>query len=140
MFKQIFQKLFSSEKARLQAENERLRIEKTLAEEAAERLRAEKELAEQTRQEEEAKRDAERNGTTPWVEIKSANFDEVKGFRIELDWNQAFIQHLKESGLKGKSDEEIVQKWLGFLYGDIVDRLEQTVIERNSTKTTNDFM
>src|SRR4051812_47504058 len=51
---------------------------------------------------------AKYDSVEPWVEIRSAEFNEVKGIRIELDWNDAFVQHLKESGIKGKSDDEIV--------------------------------
>jgi hypothetical protein len=84
--------------------------------------------------------EAKRNGIEPWVEIKSADFDAVRGFKIELDWNEAFIQHLKESGVKGKTEEEVVQRWLGFLYGDLVDKLERSVIDNSDKPTTNDFL
>lgn len=79
--------------------------------------------------------------TEPWVNIGSTVYDPVKGFRIELDWNEAFIQHLRESGVGGRSEEEVVQKWLGMLYGDLIQRLEGTVVERNSdANRVNDFL
>lgn len=79
--------------------------------------------------------------TEPWVNIGSTVYDPVKGFRIELDWNEAFIQHLRDSGVGGRSEEEVVQKWLGLLYGDLIQRLESTVVERNSdTNRVNDFL
>lgn len=122
--------------ATLHEQNLKLQQEKDRV--AAEKQRVEAEL-EEYKAEEQSIED-KKNGIEPWVEITSANYDEIKGFRIELDWNEAFIQHLKESGLKGKTDEEVVQKWIGFLYGDLIEKLEQTSIEKSDGKPTNDFL
>jgi hypothetical protein len=65
----------------------------------------------------------------PWVEIRSADFNETRGTRIELDWNDAFIQQLKESGIRATNDEEYVQKWLAFLYQNLIEKLETKVID-----------
>lgn len=116
------------------------------AREAAEQAKAslETELAETKEQvgiyraQEEADR-AKREGTEPWVEIKSADYSEVKGIQIELDWNEAFIQYLKDNGIKGKDEELTVQKWLAFLYQDLIDRLEQKAIDRSDKPRVNDF-
>ena len=86
------------------------------------------------RQKEEADK-AKYESPEPWVEIRSADFSEVKGIQIALDWNDAFIQNLKESGLKGSNDEEIVQKWLAFLYQDLVQRLESKSIDLKAEDT-----
>lgn len=56
----------------------------------------------------------------PHVEIKSADFDPKKGMKIELDWNDEFIEYLKQNGYTGTSDEALVQKWLGQLYGELI--------------------
>jgi hypothetical protein len=76
----------------------------------------------------------------PWVNISSTTYDKVKGFRIELDWNDAFIEHLRDNGIHGRSDEEVVQKWLGFLYGDLIERLENTVVDQPNKIRVNDFV
>jgi regulator of replication initiation timing len=91
-------------------------------------------------EEQEKLEEQKKTGPEPWVEVKSADYSEVRGFKIELDWNDAFVQHLKESGIKGNSDEEIVQKWLGFLYGDLIEKLERVVIDNSDKKRTNDFL
>lgn len=83
--------------------------------------------------------DANRNGTDPWIEIKSADFDPVRGIHIELDWNVAFVQHLKDNGFKARDDETLVQKWLAFLYEDLINRLEQKVIDASDKPRVNDF-
>jgi chromosome segregation ATPase len=97
----------------------------------------EQELSLYRKQEEED--EARRNGSEPWVEVRSARMDPVKGIQIELDWNDAFVQYLRENGLAGRDDETIVQKWLAFLYEDLINRLEEKVIERN-TPTGDDFL
>lgn len=85
--------------------------------------------------------EARRNGTEPWVEVRSANLDPVKGIQIELDWNEAFVQYLKDNGLSGRDDETIVQKWLAFLYEDLINRLEKQSIDKSDIKTgVSDFV
>lgn len=48
----------------------------------------------------------------PFVEIVSEHFDAHGGVELKLDWNKAFIDHLKQNGFGGHSDEEIVDNWL----------------------------
>ena len=61
-------------------------------------------------------RDEDRKSSTePWVEIRGSTVDPVKGIQIELDWNDAFIQYLKDNNFTGRDDETIVQKWLAAL-------------------------
>lgn len=76
---------------------------------------------------------------TPWVEIKSADYDVVKGFRIELDWNQAFVEQLRDGGIQGRDDDAIVQKWIAMLYQDLAEELEQKVVDSTAGKAHDDF-
>lgn len=49
----------------------------------------------------------------PWVDVKSVDVnaeDPKQGF-MELDWNDAFVKMLMETGYKGKSDEDVVNLW-----------------------------
>lgn len=124
---------------------ERLKsIERRLEEERLAKITAEEKLEDATqvvnmyRARDEAD-EARRNGTEPWIEIKSADFDPVRGIHIELDWNAAFVQHLKDNGIKARDDETIVQKWLAFLYEDLITRLEQKVIDNSDKPRVNDF-
>lgn len=48
----------------------------------------------------------------PWVVIRGESIDPVKGLKLELDWNEAFIHHLRAQGVKGTSDEDVVAFWL----------------------------
>ena len=120
------------------------RYSKALEEERAAKSTLQQELAE-TKDEvglfrmKEAADELRRNGKEPWVEIKSADYSEVKGIHIELDWNEAFIQYLKDNGIKGKDEESIVQKWLAFLYQDLIEKLEQKVIDKSDKPRVSDF-
>lgn len=85
---------------------------------------------------------AKKAGTEPWVEVRSAGLDPVKGIQIELDWNEAFIQYLKDNGMTGRDEDTIVQKWLAFLYEDLINNLEQKVIDKSDSDSAkvSDFV
>lgn len=129
-FEAIAATMAASAAALQTAQEEKAALEEELAET--------KEQVGMFRAQEEADR-AKREGTEPWVEIKSADYSETKGIHIELDWNEAFIQYLKDNGMKGKDEELIVQKWLAFLYQDLIDRLEQQAIDKSDKPRVNDF-
>ena len=74
---------------------------------------------------------SKKNSDVPWVDVHSAEFDPARGVQIDLDWNPAFIVYLKENGLKGKTEEIIIQKWLAFLYEDLVAKLEDETVEES---------
>lgn len=126
-----------------QAEAARAALEATAAEERAKfdatLTEATNELSAFRKKEEKDKEKYE--STEPWVEIRSAEFNENRGIRIELDWNDAFVNHLKESGIKGSNEEEIVQKWLAFLYQDLIEKLESKSIDRKDSEgTVSDYV
>ncbi len=80
-----------------------------------------------------------RNGIVPWVEIKGDSIDPVKGIQIELDWNSAFIQYLKDNGLEAKDDDALIQKWIAMLYFDLVNGLEQKIIDDSDIVGLSEF-
>lgn len=123
--------------ARVEAEQQFI-SELKARQEAEEKLKAAEDTVSVYRKQEEAD-EARRNGTEPWVEIKSDRLDPVKGIHIELDWNDAFVQYLKDNGIKGRDDETVVQKYLAFLYEDLINRLEQKVIDNSDKPRVNDF-
>lgn len=46
-----------------------------------------------------------------WVVLKSSGF--VQGqLRLEFDWNDAFIKYLRQGGITGRDEEEMVSVWL----------------------------
>jgi hypothetical protein len=64
-----------------------------------------------------------KDSTDPWVDIIGW-VDTGEGVRVELDWNQAFVNMLVEAGYVGRSDEMIVQQWITILLRDMADRME----------------
>lgn len=77
----------------------------------------------------------------PWIEIISDKFDPNQGIQIALDWNEAFIEYLKEAGFQGTNDEEVVRLYLAFLYRDIIEKFEarqQTEKEQLTRPTIKD--
>lgn len=77
-----------------------------------------------------------KNSPEPWVEVVGESIDPVRGIQIKLDWNDAFIQYLKENGITGKDEDTAIQKWLALLYHDLVSNLEQRIID-NSDRLEN---
>ena len=79
------------------------------------------------------------DSSEPWVEIKSEGVNDVKGLYLQLDWNDAFIEYLKDRGLKAADEEALVQKWLAMLYQDMTERMEVDAIERKSNNNSSYF-
>lgn len=82
---------------------------------------------------------AKRDSKEPWVEIKSADYHEAKGIQIALDWNDAFIEYLKDSGMTAIDDDTLVQKWLANLYFELSSRMEERLIEKRGTDLPREF-
>lgn len=51
----------------------------------------------------------------PKCEIKYAGIDDAGNIRIELEWNEEFINELRDAGLTGVDDEAIVNQWIASL-------------------------
>ena len=60
----------------------------------------------------------------PWCDMDSKVRDTKHGTRIEMEWNDAFIVYLKEAGLTGADDEQIIQQYLTLMLRDQVDKYE----------------
>lgn len=89
------------------------------------------------REREEAKKNRElyvqamKESTDPWVDILGM-VQTDQGVKVELDWNDAFVQYLRQSGIKGAKDEAVVQKWVTLLLRDMVTELEGSQTESKS--------
>jgi len=59
----------------------------------------------------------------PHVEIIGDGIDPKKGIKMELDWNDAFIDYLKANGYKGTDEETIVQLWITHLYQNMMESM-----------------
>ena len=61
--------------------------------------------------------------TDPWVDV-IADVKDSNGLGVRLEWNDAFIVFLKENGINGTDEEQIVQKYIALLLRDTADKLE----------------
>ena len=59
----------------------------------------------------------------PRIEIIGSEYDAEHGIKIKMDWNDAFIKQLKQSGFTGTSDEAVVQRWLQQVSQQVADRM-----------------
>jgi len=66
----------------------------------------------------------------PWVDIQGWVHTD-QGVRVELDWNDAFVAHLKSEGVKGADDDQIVQHWITLLLRDMSDQIDEDVPEQS---------
>lgn len=60
----------------------------------------------------------------PLVSVVGESIDPEKGLVLTLDWNDEFIQYLRDNGYHGTSEETIIQQWLGNLYLDMQKRIQ----------------
>lgn len=59
----------------------------------------------------------------PWVDIIGwVRTDE--GVKIELEWNEPFVDYLKVNGITGVDADQVVQKWVTLLLRDMADQME----------------
>jgi hypothetical protein len=65
-----------------------------------------------------------KSSSEPWVDIVGIAEDPEKGIRIELDWNNAFVKHLRENGYKGADDETVVQRYVAVLARSVAEDME----------------
>jgi hypothetical protein len=122
---------------------EQLRIEKEAADKAeVERRQAILKAEENAREEErtriaaeEAAREAEvakmKESEEPWVEVKGMVQDPDKGIKIDLDWNDAFVKHLRENGYVGTSDDQVVQRYIAVLAKQVAEDMSGGQINEN---------
>ncbi len=60
----------------------------------------------------------------PWVEFVGDVRDTAKGQRLQLEWNDAFIDYLKQNGIAGADEEQVVQKYISLVMRDMNDKME----------------
>ena len=66
----------------------------------------------------------------PWVDIQGWVQTE-QGIRVELDWNDAMVKYLRDEGISGTDDEQVVQKWVTMLMHDMAGQMEEEAPEQS---------
>lgn len=82
--------------------------------------------AERERQRKEYEQYVERmkSSSEPWVDVTGWSETE-EGVKVELEWNDAFVDYLRDNGVTGADDEQIVQKWVTLLLRDMADQMDE---------------
>lgn len=60
----------------------------------------------------------------PKLDVKHLGITNDGLIKTELDWNQAFIRHLRDNGITGETDEQAIQLYLSLLTKNVVDEDE----------------
>lgn len=58
----------------------------------------------------------------PWVEIEGW-VETEKGVKVELEWNEPFVKFLREQGITGADEDQVVQKWIALLMKDLTSQM-----------------
>lgn len=66
----------------------------------------------------------------PYVKVIDMQFDPESNTDpyIEVDWNSYFIEKLKKAGFEGKTDEEIISKWMDAICIQIASENEGVIV------------
>ena len=78
----------------------------------------------------------------PYINVVQVDFPEgdAKRGSFELDWNEKFIDFLRENGYNGKVDEDIVDTWFNDIARNIVfeaNQADKAIVEApTTTKST----
>jgi hypothetical protein len=62
-----------------------------------------------------------KDSSEPWISIIGDVEDTAKGLKLDMDWNDAFIQYLRKSGVVGIKDEEVVGRWITTLHSQLIN-------------------
>lgn len=65
-----------------------------------------------------------KGSSEPWVDVTGWSETDT-GVKVELEWNDAFVDYLRGNGVTGADDEQIVQKWVTLLLRDMADQMEE---------------
>jgi hypothetical protein len=55
----------------------------------------------------------------PYIALKGVVEDPEYGMKLELDWNDSFVRHLRASGIEGPTDDIMVQRWLEIIAREV---------------------
>ena len=58
--------------------------------------------------------------------IKAMSYDDETGkIKIDMDWDDEFVNYLKRNGFNGATDESIVHKYVATLYQNMLSRQQE---------------
>ena len=130
MFKKLFEKITGIDKIREEAAKaaEEAKLADQAAYEAKQREEKAIEAAKVAQEQEELAKLTPKDRATrkkePWVGVLNTHVSQenIRNGFFELDWNQYFVEKLKQEGygLDGDADEEIIDRWFRELCANVV--------------------
>lgn len=76
-------------------------------------------------------------GLPRFIMTGSVDQEEDQGVLMELNWNDAFVKSLQQSGVKGETDEMVVHRWLTSIAMSIAKDIETQDVEERGTQPLN---
>ena len=67
----------------------------------------------------------------PWVEIKGIVQDPERGIKIDLDWNDAFVKHVRQNGYTGVDDNSVIQRYVAVLAKQVAEDMADDQYNEN---------
>lgn len=117
-------KKYAEAEEKLQEAIKQAEFAKQEADEAIHKADIATKLAEQKTLEVASPKDKATANNEPWVGVidTHVNKDNIRNGFFELDWNDQFIQQLKENGYgeNGDSDESIIDRWFRELCANVI--------------------
>lgn len=117
-------------------------IRKQVLDELKGEAQKEEAQAEKARDEADAVRtkfvDEMKKSPEPWVDVLMW-VETPTGVKYQLDWNDAFIKHLENNGIKGVDEDQTVQKWVAMLLRSSADNMEERFAENLHENATSEF-
>ena len=60
----------------------------------------------------------------PKLEVQHLGIEADGKLKIKLDWNKAFIKHLREHGITGETEDEAIEEYLSRLTKNVMDEID----------------
>jgi len=76
-------------------------------------------------------------GNEPWFKIVGTKPSVEFGIYTDIEWNEAFIEFLKNVGIRGESEEDIIGLYMSDLYRPLGERMISKPDENNNVKTND---
>jgi len=70
-----------------------------------------------------------KEGDEPWADFTTTLADDGR-VKVEMDWNKAFIQHLKQQGMTANSEEDMVSIYFSSLVREAGDELTEEEVQK----------
>ena len=71
----------------------------------------------------------------PWVDVLMW-VETPTGVKYQLDWNDAFIKHLENNGIKGVDQDQTCQKWVAILLQGAAGNMDSKLSDEDKLESS----